>query len=275
MLLAYNYGYELDDDDDDDPNTYHIVKKESRGNSPDSDGESTVLQLLKSEYQEDKEAYDQALADYEAALEKAKAGIAEATDTMQLKQLAWQEALIALEKTKVSAQADYDICVINGENADDAYETEWKRLAEELEILRDAEAEAEENQALFLETIGDGCLYAECAGMILMMRAAENTVLPLEGMILAYSNTDEMMVTVSVDQSDIARISIGDPVSVVAEGYETCSGTVSEIDPVSASTGHSSAGYAVTVCLDDDSGLPANLTVAVYFGQNAAGEDER
>ena len=72
------YGYELKDDGDDDPNTFDIVRQKGDGaDKPgdDDDGEATVLQLLKSEYQENKEEYDQTLKDYEAATKRASAGI--------------------------------------------------------------------------------------------------------------------------------------------------------------------------------------------------------
>jgi len=94
------YGYELDDDEDDDPNTYNIVKAEEEGlggkttGAQSKDGETTVLQMLKSEYQENKKEYDQALKGYEAAKAKAEAGIGEAVNTLEMKQLALQPRVV-------------------------------------------------------------------------------------------------------------------------------------------------------------------------------------
>lgn len=264
-----DYGYELDDDDedDDDPNTFKIVKKEGEGGGQSSDGEETVLQLLKSEYQENKEDYDQALEDYEAATQKAKAGIANAQDTLQLKLLALQNAQISLEKTKVSAQADYDSTVIKGEKAQASYETALKSLKETLEVLEDDEEEASENYELFMETIGDGYLYTEKAGTILMVRANENTELSKDGILLAYSDADTIQVTASVDQADIAEIEIGETAAVVMEDYKTYTGVVTQINPVSESSSRASVSYQVVLDLDGDiSGLSANITANVYFG---------
>lgn len=291
-----DYDYELDDDDDDDPNTFNIVKKGSTSNSTSSsgtssgtsstssgtnstsnngtnnnsgskDGELTVLQLLKSEYQENKEEYDQAVKDYEAATEKAKAGLAQAQDTLQLKLLALQNAQIALEKAKTSAQADYDSTVIKGEKARASYETELKSLSEMLEILADAEEEATENYELFMETIGDGYIYTEKAGTILMIRANENTELSKDGILLAYSDADTIQVTAAVDQSDIAEIEIGETAAVVMEDYGTYTGVVTQINPVSESASKASVSYNVVLDLDGDmSKLSANITTNVYFG---------
>lgn len=272
-----DYGYELDDDDDDDPNTFNIVREDGKdsGGSQDKDGALTVLQLLKSEYQENKEEYDQAVADYEAATEKAKAGIAEATDTLQLKELALEEARISLEKKTVSAQAEYDKTVIEAQKAQAAYETTLKSLSETLETLADEEEEAAENYELFMDTIGDGYIYADSAGTILMIRAMENTTLSKDGILLAYSDADTIEVTASVDQSDIAQIEIGETAAVVMEDYDTYTGVVTEINPMTSSSGRASVSYSVVLELQGDiSQLSANITANVYFGITGGEYDE-
>lgn len=276
-----DYGYELDDDDedDDDPNTFKIVKKDSdsgdRDGSKSNDGEETVLQLLKSEYQENKEEYDQAIEDYEAATEKAKAGISEAQDTLQLKLLALQEAQISFEKAKTSAQADYDSTVIKGEKAQASYETSLKSLKEALEVLADEEEEAADNYELFMETIGDGYIYTEKSGTILMVRANENTELSKDGILLAYSDADTIQVTASVDQADIAKIEIGGTAAIVMEDYGTYTGVVTQINPVSQSSGRASVSYQVILDLDGDmSELSANITANVYFGMTGEEYDK-
>ena len=265
-----DYGYELDDDGDDDPNTFRIVKADGRSGQ-DTDGEATVLELLKNEYQENKEEYDQAVKDSEAATEKARTGIGEAADTLQLKQLALQEALITLEQTKTDAQSEYDISVITGEKAQAVYETECRNLQETLDRLGDAKEEAQEQYDLFMQTIGDGCIYTQSQGTIWMVRAAEHAKLPTDGILLAYSDTGSVEVTVSVDQSAIASVTIGEEAVIVTEGYEVCSGVVTGIDPVSASSGRATVSY--NVVLEPQEGaeeLPVNLSAAVYFGISAA-----
>ncbi len=260
------YGYELDDDGDDDPNTFEIVKKGkgSGGGNPDNDGETTVLQLLKNEYQENKEEYDQALKDCEAATEKARAGIAQARDQVQASLLNLQEAQISLEKTRVSAQADYDESIIHGEKAQAVYETKVKSLRETLDGLADAQEEAEERYEQLVEVLGDGFIKAESDGTILMIRAREHTTLAVDGVLLAYSDGEQIQVTASVDQADIARIAVGDVGAIAVEGYDTCTGVVVQIDPVSASEGRASVSYNV-ILEPEDSSLPANLSATVVF----------
>ncbi len=263
------YGYELKDDGDDDPNTFDIVRQKGDGaDKPgdDDDGEATVLQLLKSEYQENKEKYDQALKDYEAATKRASAGIDAARDNLLLCQLTWQESQIALEETKVKAQAVYDLCVIQGEKAQTVYETEKKSLEEALEALANEKEEAEENHTLFMETVGDGYLYAENPGTVLMIQAAKHRSLSKDGVLMACSDTDAVQVTVSVAQTDIVRITVGDTAAIVTEGYPACTGVVTELNPVSLSDSRTAVSYQALVEPEQGSDLPLNHTAYVYFG---------
>lgn len=281
-----DYGYELDDDDDDDPNTYNIVKKEDSGSNSSSpgsgstsqsgDGESTVLAMLKAEYQENKEEYDDAVKDYEAALAQAKAGLAQAQDTLELKQLALEQAQMDYEKKKAVADADYEKAVLGGQKAQTVYQTTIKRQEEALEVLSDALEDARDNMESFEEIFPDGCAYTEGAGTILMIRAMKGMELEKEGILFAYSDASVMNVNASVDQSVISQIQVGEEAAIVMEDYDTCTGIVKSINPISESTSRSSVTYNVVLEIQGDiSELSANVTANVYFGMDAQAYEER
>ena len=285
-----DYGYELDDDDDDDPNTYNIVQKGSTGStgaagssgsgdsstSQSGDGESTVLAMLKAEYQENKEEYDDAVKDYEAALAQAKAGLAQAQDTLELKQLALEEAQMDYEKKKAVADADYEKAVLGGQKAQTVYQTTIKRQEEALEVLSDALEDARDNMESFEEIFPDGCAYTEGAGTILMIRAIKGMELEKEGILFAYSDASVMNVNTSVDQSVISQIQVGEEAAIVMEDYDTCTGIVKSINPISESTSRSSVTYNVVLEIQGDiSELSANVTANVYFGMDAQAYEER
>lgn len=282
-----DYGYELDDDDDDDPNTYNIVQKGSTGSTgtagstgssttQSGDGEATVLAMLKEEYQENKEEYDDAVKDYEAALAQAKAGIAQAQDTLQLKQLALEQAQIDYEKKKAVADADYEKAVLGGQKAQTVYQTTLKRQEEALEVLSDALEDAKDNMESFEEVFPDGCAYTEGAGTILMIRAMKGMELEKEGILFAYSDASVMDVNASVDQSVISQIEVGEEAAIVMEDYDTCTGIVKSINPISESTSRSSVTYNVVVEIQGDiSELSANVTANVFFGMDAQAYEER
>ena len=72
--------------------------------------------------------------------------------------------------------------------------------------------------------------------------------------------------TVSVDQSDIASLSVGDS-AVVVSGTKTYEGSITQINPVTASESRTSVTYHVTVTLAGDTqGLETNQSVTVIFG---------
>lgn len=285
-----DYGYELDDDDDDDPNTYNIVQKGSTGStgaagssgsgdsstSQSGEGESTVLAMLKAEYQENKEEYDDAVKDYEAALAQAKAGLAQAQDTLELKQLALEEAQMDYEKKKAVADADYEKAVLGGQRAQTVYQTTIKRQEEALEVLSDALEDARDNMESFEEIFPDGCAYTEGAGTVLMIRAMKGMELEKEGILFAYSDASVMNVNASVDQSVISQIQVGEEAAIVMEDYDTCTGIVKSINPISESTSRSSVTYNVVLEIQGDiSELSANVTANVYFGMDAQAYEER
>lgn len=285
-----DYGYELDDDDDDDPNTYNIVQKGSTGStgaagssgsgdsstSQSGEGESTVLAMLKAEYQENKEEYDDAVKDYEAALAQAKAGLAQAQDTLELKQLALEEAQMDYEKKKAVADADYEKAVLCGQKAQTVYQTTIKRQEEALEVLSDALEDARDNMESFEEIFPDGCAYTEGAGTVLMIRAMKGMELEKEGILFAYSDASVMNVNASVDQSVISQIQVGEEAAIVMEDYDTCTGIVKSINPISESTSRSSVTYNVVLEIQGDiSELSANVTANVYFGMDAQAYEER
>ena len=98
-----------------------------------------------------------------------------------------------------------------------------------------------------------------------MVRKGSN--LTSDSTIFMYSNPDEMTVTVSVNQEDISKVSIGDSAFVEASGYGSYQGVVTEINPVSTSSSRASVTYNVTVTLSGDiSSLATNQTVTVIFG---------
>ena len=83
---------------------------------------------------------------------------------------------------------------------------------------------------------------------------------------LVYSDSSNVTVTVSVDQSYIARVSVRDKATVMISELGTYGGTVTSINPVSESDSRSSVYYSVVVTLEGDvSDVTSNLTATVMF----------
>ena len=227
----------------------------------------TVYDMLDQEVQENEAAYEEALENYEDAKATAEASLAQAQTNLELLKIQLEEAQIEYEKQQVSSQSDYDAAVSESSSAQETWQTEIDRIDDEISVALNAKEEADENLQEFEEVIGDGYLYTTSAGTVMMVNVREETDLTGGSMVLAYSNPETVTVTASVEQEDIASIEIGEEAVVAISDYGNFDGTVSSINPVSASSSRSSVTYSVVVELTGDvSELSQNLSASVYFG---------
>ena len=227
----------------------------------------TVYDMLDEEVQENEAAYEEALENYEDAKATAEASLAQAQTNLELLKIQLEEAQIEYEKQQVSSQSDYDAAVSESGSAQETWQTEIERIDDEISVALNAKEEADENLQEFEEVIGDGYLYTTSAGTVMMVNVREETDLTGGSMALAYSNPETVTVTASVDQEDIASIEIGEEAVVAISDYGNFDGTVTSINPVSASSSRSSVTYSVVVELTGDvSELSQNLSANVYFG---------
>lgn len=234
----------------------------------------TVYNMLDEEVQENEKLYDQAVEEYEAARKKAESSLVQAQSNLKLLNTQLEEAQIAYDKQQVSSQSDMDNTAAESSGAQETYESELNKIEEELSVALNEKEEAEEKLQEFEDTIGDGCLYTQSAGTVMMVAVREGAELSGDGFVLAYSNPASVTVTASVGQSDIASIEIGESAVVEISDQGTFRGTVGKINPVSQSNSKSSIYYSVTIELEGDiSGLTQNLSAIVYFGMQESEEE--
>ena len=234
----------------------------------------TVYNMLDEEVQENEKLYEQAVEDYEAARKKAESSLAQAQSNLKLLNTRLEEAQIAYDKQQVSSQGDMENTAAESSGAQETYESELGKIEEELNVALKEKEEAEENLQKFEETVGDGCLYTQSGGTVMMVAARAGMELSGGSMVLAYSNPASVTVTASVDQSDIAAIELGESAVVEIADQGTFRGTVSKINPVSQSGSKSGIYYSVTIELTGDiSKLTQNLSATVYFGMQEAEEE--
>ncbi len=243
-----------------------------------SDVYSQYVSVLQSLYR----VLEQNLADYEQAQEEYEDAVANARLNLQTLEL----SLSSLEAALTQAQADYDTQILQAKltleqslaaanRAENDYETEMEKAESDYESLKDATEEALENLELFEKSVGDGYYYASQSGTILRVMAQKEQYLNSEGTIFMYNNPKEMTVTVSVDQSDIAQIEVGEEAYIESSEYGSFKGTVTQINPVSQSDSRTNVTYQVTVALTNDIGnLQTNETVTVLFGVGGTANEE-
>ena len=209
---------------------------------------------------------EEAKENYEEATEKASYSLDAAQADYELLNAKYQEAVAALEQTKVLLKAECDMAKAEAQLAESTYEATVKQLTEELNQVADENDTAQESLKTFEEMVGDGYLYAQEDGSIMMLNAREGNSLDVNMPYLVYSDSSNVTVSVSVDQSYIAQISVNDSATVMISELGTYEGTVTSINPVSQSDSRSSVYYSVEVTLKGDvSAVTSNLTATVMF----------
>ena len=235
-------------------------------------GKLSVYEMMDELVQKNGDEYEAALENYERKTKTATASLESTRSDLATLQAELEEAKLEYEKQVIAGKADYETTIAESENAESVYDTEIKKLDEELEALKDEKEEAEENLALFESTIGDGFFYTKSAGTVMVNMVRAGNYLSGDSILIAYSNLETVTVAASVAQEDIADIAVDDSAYVMINEYGDYEGTVTSIDPVSSSDSRSSVTYTVTVELSGDmEGLESNLTAYVYFGKPEEG----
>lgn len=228
------------------------------------------IQVLSSLYKV-LESLGKKLEQAESECEDATVNAAFELQTLELGLPELEQKLTEAEKNYqaevLQAEVTYEKALANAENAQSDYEAAMRKAETAYEKLESDWEDAKENLALFEESVGDGCFYASGRGTVLRMMVREGEELSAEGVVFAYSNPAEMTVTVSVNQTDIADISLEDKVYIQTEEHGGFEGIVTKIDPIAASDSRTNVTYSVVVEFENKTeAVSANESVIAVFG---------
>ena len=238
---------------------------------PQSGGTSnaSILASLYSILEQNLKDLEEAEDKYEDALTNAAFEL----QTLQLKlsslQQAATEAKENYEIQLAQAKLTYETSLSGAERAESDYNTTVEKAESDLAALKSTYDDAKANLELFESSVGDGYFYASEDGTILRTMVRAEQALTSDAVVFVYSNPKELTVTVSVDQSDIAKLTVGDSAYVQSSAGSGYTGVITAIDPVSSSDSRTSVTYSVTVQVnveDEEDSLSANESVTVVFG---------
>lgn len=167
----------------------------------------------------------------------------------------------------IEAKQIYENAMTNYQYAEQLYEIDTNGLEDDLNDAKEVLEEAEASLEAFEEQIGDGTIYAAYAGTVRSVGCAEGDTLTDEMTVATFADTENITMTVSVSQEDIAEITVGEEVSIALTAYkdETFSGEVDSI-ATSATAGSSTVNYEVTVRFTGDvSKVYADMTGEATF----------
>lgn len=214
------------------------------------------------------------LKDYETALENYENDMADLNYNL----LSLQLNMSTLEETYVNAQKSYETNLLAAEEtrqtsktkaelAESEYEATVQKAKTDFESLESKYEDAKADYDTFVACISDNTYHATEGGTVQRTSVRTNGKLSAGGRILTYSDTSEASVTVSVDQSDIAELSVGDSAIIYSSDTGMLNGTITSISPITQSSSISSVTYSVTVRIDSErKALSSNTTVTVMFG---------
>lgn len=195
-----------------------------------------------------------------------------------------QLSLPELDEAYAAAQANYETSLVQAkltretslteaELAKKNYETSLEKAETELETLKEAYEDAEENLQIFEKQAGTGYYYPTESGTVMRVSARAGRTLTSGSTVFTIRDTEEMTVTVYVDQADIAEIGVGDSAIVYSEDSGMAQGVVKSINPVSGSSARNSVTYSVIVEITDGmSAFDSNESVYVYFMTGGSNE---
>ena len=240
--------------------------------SSGQDSNSSNVKTLASLYS----ILEQNLKDLEEAQEKYEDAVTNASfnlQTLQLKLPSLQQAVTEAKENyeiqQAQAKLTYETSLSGAERAESDYNTTVEKAKSDLAALESTYEDAKENLELFESSVGDGYFYASEDGTILRTMVRAEQALTSDAVVFVYSNPKELTVTVSVDQSDITKLTVGDSAYVQSSAGSGYTGVITAIDPVSSSSSRTSVTYSVTVQInveDEEDSLSANESVTVVFG---------
>lgn len=244
----------------------------SRNNAQPQSGGTSNASILASLYS----ILEQNLKDLEEAEDKYEDAVTNASfnlQTLQLKLSSLQQAVTEAKENyeiqQAQAKLTYETSLSGAERAESDYNTTVEKVKSDLAALKSTYEDAKENLELFESSVGDGYFYASEDGTILRTMVRAEQALTSDAVVFVYSNPKELTVTVSVDQSDITKLTVGDSAYVQSSAGSGYTGVITAIDPVSSSSSRTSVTYSVTVQInveDEEDSLSANESVTVVFG---------
>lgn len=232
----------------------------------DADVQITEYQEIINTYTDDELSALEAKSNTEKVTE-AKEKLKTLQNSYSSLQLEYQESLIAQKEGLLSAKEQLDQDLVTASNADALYEISINGIDDDVEDAEDELENAKEVLTAFQAFVVDGIIYSDFEGMITEISCEEGGVISSGSTVLTYAESDQVTLTVSVDQEDIASVAINDEVNIEFTAYSkvTYKGTVTEISTSSSSENSSTVSYPVTVTVSGDvsslySGMSGNVT---------------
>lgn len=243
--------------------SYEILK--SVANTYDTASETATA--ASNALQQANETLAAAQKEYEENQTTAEEKVTELSTSVTELEEKYNTALLAYDTQKLAIQNTYDAAVLEGNSAESVYQAALVKLQASVDEAQETLDELKEEQAAFL-ALENGVITAEQAGTLASVTYEAGDTLFSNVAAVSYYSTGTITISVEVDQSDIAKIEVGDDVSVAISGSrDSLTGTIQSIAS-SATTGGSVSNvtYAVVIAIDNSDGrLSSGSSAEITF----------
>lgn len=218
------------------------------------------------------ETYQATITSLETAITDLEEELAEAEANGDEEEIEALEAELKIAKNNlttksIEAKQTYENAMTNYKYAQQLYQIDTNGLEDDLNDAKKTLEEAKQNLSDFEEQIGDGIVYAEYSGTVMEMAYAAGDTLANDSIIVSFTDTENVTMTVSVSQEDISQVAVGNEVSIRLTAYadKEFPGEVISIAS-SSSVGSSTVNYDVSVRFTGDTGkVYSGMTGDVTF----------
>ena len=220
------------------------------------------------ELREQADAAYESYKSYKERVEDAEDDLSDLQSQKTSALISYQQAVNSQDLETLEAELQLTEDLYTSENADTLYEIELAQLENEVASAQ-LNLETIEDQIATLENyLTDGMVKATCDGLIMDVYYIAGEKVSSDATICTIANSDNVYISVSIDQEDIAELELGKEANISFSAYPDTkfTGVIDSISVTPAMTGGSTVSYTVNVKLDGDaSNIYEGMTGDVTF----------
>lgn len=235
-----------------------------------------VYLSTKKEYEsekENKEQLEEKIADLEEKISSKKTKkenyskeLEDAKKTIDGLEAKYEQVISAENIGTVQAEKELKENLLSDESALVSYEVQLSSLKDTLQEVKDTYKTAKKNWNLFKESFSNGVWTAQRSGTLSYVGYDAGSYINSATPIIGYDDSNVLSVELTIDQSEIASIAVGDSVLVRGSFRNEITGTVANISNTQNSQSVSNVTYAVVVTVENtNNSIASGDTVTVTF----------
>jgi len=203
---------------------------------------------------------EQSVSQYESKLEQAENNVTNYNTQIS-------KASRQLELGKISAEETYELRVLAYENAQETYDIALAYLEDDLKEQKEILSEASEKWNEFVSYIDGTEVKSNYNGVITSVDLEEGDSLTTGATVVTLYDTDDVSMTVTIDEDDMTDITVGSEanVSLIAYPDTLFSAVVSEISDATTDSSGNTTQDVTIVFTSDVSGVYHGMTGEITF----------